>query len=190
MGMFDHVSRRAKARTKIVELDLNPAIVMAKQFFGLTDDEVGSAVRDYRHFLYLAYWNKREENRLPVVPTKLSDKLWHGHLLFNKEYNQFFEGLNGKILYHSLGLEEGTAPFLNAVAHTKMLHDRRAAGNGFNPNYFDHVKVERVKAKESKETTSGGDDGGVTIFITTGDGNNGASCGGDGDGGSGGCGGD
>jgi hypothetical protein len=186
MGMFEHVSRRVRARTKITELDLNPAIAMAKKYFGLIDDEVEAAVRDYRHFLYLVYWNKREENTLQVVPTKHADKLWHGHLLFNKEYNRFFEELIGKILYHNPGLEEGTVPFLNAVAHTKMLHDRRAAGDGFHPNYFGHVSIKRVKGRKTQETTSS-DGGGIVILIGTGDGDSdGASCGG---GGCSGCGG-
>ncbi len=190
MTLFDHVSRRAKARAKIAELDLATAIALAQKYFELNEDEVRAAVRDYRHFWYLVYWNNREENGLPVVPTKRADKLWHGHLLINREYNRFSEALIGKILYHTPGLEEGTTPFLNAVAHTKMLHDRRAKDDGFDADYFDHVKIEKVKAKESRETTSiDSGDGGTTILITTGTDSNAASCGGDGGGGCSGCGG-
>jgi hypothetical protein len=174
MSIFDHVSRRGRAKAKIAALDLAPLVIMAKKYFGLTDEETEQAEADYRHFLYLVYWNRREENGLPVVPTKRADMLWHAHLLFNKEYNDFCISLIAKIMYHSPGLEEGTTPFLNGVAHTKMLHDRRAATDGFNPAYFNHVKIEKTKSKET--TSDSSDDGGMTIYIAD-VGGDGASCG-------------
>lgn len=183
MTIFDHVSRRGRAKAKIAALDLAPLVTMAKKYFGLTDEETVQAEADYKHFLYLVYWNRREENGLTVVPTKRADMLWHAHLLFNREYNDFCISLVGKIIYHSPGLEEGTTPFLNGVAHTKMLHDRRAADDGFEPGYFDHVKVERAKVKTPTISSSDSGDDMLTIFLatvsgdTTDSGDSGASCG-------------
>lgn len=193
MGLL--VSEHEKARKKIAMLDMGNYIKKAKELFGLDDSQVETAEREYRHFLYLLYWNRRESNKLPVVPTKRADTLWHAHLLFNAEYNAFCVELYAEIIAHRPGLEEGTDPFIAAVLHTKGLHDR-VGYNGFDNGYFSYVERERSSDKKGDTGpgthAAGGCGGGTNSKATTADtdggaGSCGSSCGGGGCGG--GCGG-
>lgn len=151
MGLF--VSEHAKARKKIAQLDMGNYIKKAKELFGLDDSQVEKAEQEYRHFLYLLFWNRHEGNEQPVVPTKRADTLWHAHLLFNAEYNAFCLDLYGEIIAHRPGLEEGTDPFIIAVLHTKELHDR-VGDDGFDKGYFSYVERERPSEKKG-DTGSG-----------------------------------
>ena len=152
-------------------------VVKAKELFDLDPNEAIQAEREHRHFLYLVYWNRRKKYPISVVPTKRGDKIWHAHLLFNDQYNAFCRNVFGEIVVHKPGLEEGSEPFVNAVLHTKLMHDQFGA-DGFDENYFGHVENwDRYKAtKDSKG--SGGTAGGCGSAC-------GSGCGG---GGCGGCG--
>jgi hypothetical protein len=110
MSISNHASRRNRAYKKITELDLNQVVIMAKNHFKLTDEEVGTAIQDYRNFLFLVFCNWQEKNFQPVIPTILGDKLWHGHLLLNKTYNQFCNKLFGRVLHHNPDFENNPIP--------------------------------------------------------------------------------
>lgn len=147
-------------------LDLTPFTKKARELFGLEDHEVEAAEREFRHFLYLVGWNKREGNAEVVVPTKRADKLWHAALLFTRDYRRLCEQLFGSFLDHQPGLEEGTPELDRASVHTKRLHDTvMTKVPGFDPGYFSFIlipvavaatPVKAAAAAKSKQDSSGG----------------------------------
>jgi len=186
--------KQSRARAAIARLDLSDYIQKAKESFSLHEKEVPKAENEYRHFLWLIWWNRQNGNRLPVVPTERADKIWHAHLLFNGSYNLFCTNLYGQIIEHKPGLTVGSEPFVDAVLHTRALH-LQVGYDGFDQNYFEHVdhaynsdgptKKPRKKEGDSGGGCSGG--GGVTNNSATADtgADGGSGCGG----GCGGCGG-
>lgn len=179
----------------IAWVDLDAVIDFAWSKAWLLQSETDEAQVEYRHFLYLAWLNRSEGNRLSVVPTKRADAIWHAHMLHSEHYREMCDKLFGEYLDHKPGLEEGTAPFNEAVVHTKLLQDRHGS-RGFCPNYFDHVDTSRPddpEHRKRKDDTGGGgviggNDSGKSTDAPAdaGVGDGGGGCGG---GGCGGCGG-
>ncbi|MDT0596057.1 hypothetical protein [Glaciecola petra] len=177
-------------RHKILRLELDEIVKKANhefkstdQLFGTEYEYVDQAKAEFRHFLYLLWWNRKAANLLPVVPTKRADIIWHGFLLFNGAYNEFCMDLYGEVIEHNPGLEEGSAPFNEAVIHTKSLHDAIGDG-GFDEHYFDYVDTEDPSTLNAKRASTCG--GGSAGFSP---GDSGSSCGAGCGGGGGGCGG-
>jgi uncharacterized membrane protein YgcG len=148
--MLLDLGRSARVRRKIEGLDLTKYIKKAKELFGLRDAETEATITDYRHFLYLVYWNRRLECRTKVVPTKRADILWHAHILFTRDYREMCLNIFGRMLDHEPGLEEGTAPFEKACIHTKRVHDfaYKEKKPGFNEQYFSHVVIPKRKRNQ------------------------------------------
>lgn len=196
MGLFR--SEHSIAHAKITKLDLDIIVKKAREELKDADAHLGEngeyieqAVNEYRHFLWLLWWNRKEGNELPVVPTKRADTIRHAHLLFNAEYNAFCENTFGEIIIHRPGLEEGSGPFITAVLHTKALHDQ-VGYDGFDKNYFAYVETAKLNLKRKEDSSSqasAGCGGGTITKAPAADTGSscGSSCGGGGCGG--GCGG-
>lgn len=151
--------------------------VQSKVLFGENYEHVEQAIIEFKHFLFLVWWNKKTKQSVPVVPTKRADLIWHGFLLFNQKYNNFCNDTFGEIVTHSPGLEEGTEPFETAMQHTKWLHDQ-VGENGFDKAYFSHVDVSEY-AKTNKLKASNANASGATGYDGSGSvGDSGSSCGG------------
>lgn len=177
MGLFR--AEHKVARSHIAKLALDDIVKKAQEEFKDADtyldtnDHVTQAVKEYRHFLWLLWWNRKEGNQLPVVPTKRADVIWHAHLLFNDEYNAFCQRTYGEVIAHRPGLEEGTAPFITAVLHTKELHDR-VGYDGFDEHYFAYVHAAGGKEKRKDDASNQAGCSGGTIGKAP---DAGASCG-------------
>lgn len=155
------LGRSARVKAKIKQINFNPFLDKAKELFGLAESEFDTAVREYSHFLYLAYWNKRLENNIMVVPTKTADTLWHAHILHTQAYTNTCNDIFGHYLHHNPGLKEGTVPFEVAVKHTKRHHDfvyHKKNRPGFDDNYFDFVIIDESRRRPSSHSDSGGGD--------------------------------
>jgi hypothetical protein len=160
--LFD-AGRSARIKGKIRSINFNPFLAKATELFGLGESDWEAAIREYSHFLYLVYWNKRLEKTTMVVPTKLADSLWHAHILHTRAYMDMCSEIFGYYLHHNPGLKEGSTPFEVAVKHTKRLHDfvhndRRKPG--FDEDYFNFVvTIEPTRHSETKS------DGGGDVII-------------------------
>lgn len=163
--MFFDIGRSARIRQKIESLNLAPFVEKAQELFGLTEKDSDAAVLEYRHFLYLVYWNKRLAGNTMVVPTVRADKLWHAHILYTKNYADMCHDILGTFLHHNPGLEEGSEQSEYAMKHTKRLHDhvyRDRGKPGFDEDYFSFVIVEPPRRHDS-----GSDSGSDTHFTTS-----------------------
>ncbi|MEK7462445.1 MAG: hypothetical protein AAB618_02625 [Patescibacteria group bacterium] len=163
--MFFDVGRSARIREKIGAINLAPYLAKATELFGLAEEDYDAATREYRHFLYLAYWNKRLAGDTMVVPTKQADALWHAHLLYTRDYADMCQNIFGTFLHHSPGLEEGTTVHEKALKHTKRLHDEvgRRDKPGFDEDYFSFVDVSEPMRQSSSGSDSGGDNNNVSF---------------------------
>jgi len=175
-------SRHAKVRAAIATLDVSHFIKKAKELFSLDEAEVAQAEKEYRHFLWLLWWNRKEGNSLPVVPTERADKIWHAHLLFNGSYNLFCRNVYGEIIEHKPGLEVGSERFVYAVLHTRALH-LQVGYDGFDPDYFAYVddmyrsSGSQKDTKKKEDGAAGGGCGGGATTPAAGS-SCGSSCGG------------
>jgi hypothetical protein len=178
--MLLDLGRSARVRRKIEGLDLTKYIKKAKELFGLRDAETEATITDYRHFLYLVYWNRRLECRTKVVPTKRADILWHAHILFTRDYREMCLNIFGRMLDHEPGLEEGTAPFEKACIHTKRVHDfaYKEKKPGFNEQYFSHVVIPKRKRNQRHKDEDAFDYEFDFIDSADSGGSSGGSCGG------------
>lgn len=166
MSFFDFGAGRSARVKKILEaLNLTPYAKKAIELFGLDKEEVADAMRQYRHFLYLMYWNKRLEDNQQVVPTKIVDKLWHAHILFTRDYVAMCQKVYGEYLHHNPGLDEGTDAHTDAMKYTRGLHHfvyREKQRPGFDDDYFSFVDPKPVprptpvaRPSSSSRATSG-----------------------------------
>lgn len=159
--MFFDIGRSASIRRKIEAIDLASLIAKTQELFGLDEEDAEAAKREYRHFLYLVYWNKRLAGDTMVVPTKRADKLWHTHILYTRSYNAMCQDIFGTFLHHNPGLEEGTPPFEHAMKHTKRLHNHVYHDRdkpGFDEDYFSFVDISEPPRRRSSSNDSGGGD--------------------------------
>lgn len=174
---------RSGARHKLIAaLNLEPFVNRAVDIFGLKSEDVESAMREYRHFLYLAYWNRRLEEPTMVVPTVNADKIWHTHILFTRDYREMCDRVFGRYLDHHPGLKEGTRDHTVSMQHTRQVHKRiRQLGKepGFDEGYFSFldpkpaprpVPAPRPSASSrtredsrSRRSDRGGDSGGTPL---------------------------
>jgi hypothetical protein len=201
---MDLFNRSRAKRGLIAALDLQPFVSTAVELFGLTPENIAPAMTEYRHFLYLVYWNRRLEQTLMIVPTKRADALWHAHILHTRSYREMCQSIFGQFIDHNPGLIEGSAPFQKAMRHTRDVHNhitRAGKEPGFDDAYFaflDSIADSDSARRREQSSDAGGSDS--TPVLATVDapvgkgpaapdtGNEGATCG-DG-GGGGGCGGD
>lgn len=164
--MFFDIGRSASIRKKIEAIDLAPFVTKAQELFGLDEEDAEAAKREYRHFLYLVYWNKRLAGDTMVVPTKRADMLWHAHILYTRYYEAACQDIFGTFLHHNPGLEEGTPPFEHAMKHTKRLHNhvyRDRGKPGFDEDYFSFVDVSEPPRRRSSSNDSGGGDSPISF---------------------------
>jgi hypothetical protein len=183
---FFELGRSERKKKLIANLDLKPYVKKAKELFGLEERDVEATVREYRHFLYLVYWNFRLAGDKPIVPTKRADKLWHAHILYTRDYQQMCTEVFERFLHHAPGLEEGTKPFVEATKHTKRLHDhvyKSRERPGFDEDYFDFVEIEAPSSSGSSKSidvadATDGNVGGSGDTSSCGGGGCGGGCGG------------
>ena len=189
-GKINHLIRLPKRksdklRKKIDSVDFQPIITKSEALFtdapallGENGEQVKVALTEFKHFLFLVWWNKHQGHRFPVVPTKRADVLWHGFLIFNHQYNKFCHEVYGQILYHKPGLEEGTSDFDLACLHTRMLHEE-VGKYGYDVDYFSHVDTSGGQSalKGRKRRPAKGSS--CSSGFTGGDGGDGGGCGGD-----------
>jgi uncharacterized membrane protein YgcG len=144
---------RSGARLKLIAaLNLEPFANRAVDDFGLKPEDTDTAMREYRHFLYLAYWNRRMEQSTMVVPTVNADKIWHSHILFTRDYREMCDRVFGRYLDHQPGLKEGTSAHTSAMQHTRDVHKRiRELGKdpGFDESYFAFLDPKPVARPRS-----------------------------------------
>jgi hypothetical protein len=180
------LKRRSDKIRKIIDNeDLTPIVTKSRELFtdapfcfGLKGENIDTAVAEFKHFLFLLWWNTHKKNKMSVVPTKRADILWHGFLIYNQLYNQFCINLYGGIVAHRPGLEEGSEPFHIACSHTKMLHDE-VGKYGYVHNYFSHVKTSVNSGRQDSKNDSSC--GGAIIYsndAASSDGCDGGGCGG------------
>lgn len=156
---FD-AGRSARAKHKIKSTNFIPFLNKAKELFGLDESNWDAAVREYSHFLYLAYWNKRLEKNTMVVPTKWADVLWHAHILHTRAYTEMCVNIFGYYLHHNPGLNEGSTQQQAAIIHTKRLHDyvhNERGKPGFDDSYFDFVVIKEPSRSSETRSDAGGD---------------------------------
>jgi hypothetical protein len=161
--MFFLKGRSARAHEKIKNINLEPYLKKATELHALNPSEHKRASDEYRHFLYLIYWNRRLEGHLPIVPTKLADKLWHAHIIFTIDYAKMCDDVFGTFLHHQPGLEEGTSPFNAAVRHTRDLHlyiQRERLVQGFDSDYFSFADAIPTSPRKSSEPDRRNNDSG------------------------------
>lgn len=144
---------RSGARLKLIAaLNLEPFVNRAVDDFGLKAKNINAAMREYRHFLYLAYWNRRMEQSTMVVPTVDADKIWHSHILFTRDYREMCDRVFGRYLDHQPGLKGGTAAHTNAMQHTRNVHKRigeLGKEPGFDESYFAFLDPKPVTRPRS-----------------------------------------
>lgn len=164
--LFD-AGRSHRKKAKIKSINFNPYLDTATEHFGLDKSDWDTAAREYSHFLYLVYWNKRLEKDTMVVPTKLADTLWHAHILHTRAYTDMCREIFGFYLHHNPGLKKGCTQHQCAMIHTKRLHDfvhNERGKPGFDENYFDFVVVTEPTRRLETKRDAGGD---VVIMSAT-----------------------
>ncbi len=111
-------------RVAAVNLELVKAVVRRDKRWSMRRTDV--AELEYKRVLTLHLWNPRLPH--PIVPTKLVDELWHGHILDTRAYHADMRRLFGRHLHHfpylGFGSEESVRLKLEAFELSCQLYER------------------------------------------------------------------
>lgn len=148
-----HTMRGYLARMKIDHL-----VPWAIEKEGLDPAQAEQAINEYRHFMYLIWFNDREGHEEVVVPTRRADAIWHAHLIDNYDYGDMCQRAIGRMVYHNAtDYQDGSEALARATAHTQRLHAEHG-GDGFSLFYLG-VEAQRERREDGSATvgTTGGD---------------------------------
>lgn len=120
------IKTNQSVNSKIQSMDIDPEVV--EHFIKENPElllQVSATVTAYKQFLYLASVTKEKLR----VPSDIVDKLWHSHILFTEDYEEYCHKNFGKFIHHKPYTKKTTVEHKRYQANQLYLASMKVFGS-------------------------------------------------------------